>query len=258
MKMSILRQHLIIREAVRMILERGDMNERQERGIIDSINKIASPKNPVTVKSSGVSIENVVKASKMSGESSLGKEPYTDVQLTLADGTVLNVSAKGSTAPSLGGGGLLALDMLVPDLIHRFLDAALKALKQQVKPGQFNAPDVYGMIPAADVIKILRGNEEMGGPIDYMYQGPMDVSAKYTGKSIVELNGGFTPIAQYAKTHKLFLRARKRREDQPFDPKSVDGKGMPSLFGKSPTKGDTNRRIVITDKVPSTGITVKF
>lgn len=247
----------LLRNYLQLVIEGGASAERQEQGIIQAINKIASPKKPITVTAGGVSIDGVVGASKMSGLSSLGQEPYTDVVFMLKGGGTVNISAKGSSAPSLAGGGLVALQVLVPDIIERFLIKARAALAQSYKNGEMGAPDVFGKITGKDARKILRGNEEMGGPIDYMYQGPMDVKATI-GKNEVTLDGALTPIAAYAKSHDLYLRARKRRIDQPVDLKSVDANGYPLLFGKSPSRGDSGRRIVIADRPSGNAILVEI
>ena len=252
-----------IRHLVRSILsEAGVAAERQEYGLIDSINGLASSERPIEVKSAGETIPNVVAASKVAGMNSLGKEPYTDVQLHLLDGTTLNISAKGSSAPSLAGGGLVALNHMLPNLVADFLNTAVdELLAQGYKKGDVGVPDVYGQISSGDAIMILAGDKAMGGPIDYMYQGPMDVIAEYCdidGECSVTVNGAFTSIEDYAASHVLYLRARKRRNDQPFDPGLTDRAGLPSIFGRSPSKGDSNRRIVITDKVPSGAIVVSI
>ena len=46
--------------------------------------------------------------------------------------------------------------------------------------------------------------------------------------------------------------------DQPFDSKSRDSSGQPLILGKSPSAGDTGRRIVIVPRPPSNAITVEF
>ena len=237
----------LLKEYSRLLIEGGATAERQEMGIIDAIKSIASPKSPITVITSGASIKNVIDAGKKHGLNDLGQEPYTDVVLTLTGGKEVNVSAKGTSAPSLAGGGLVALQTLVPDLIERFLMKAQEALSAQYDEGDVGAPDVFGKITGKDVLKILRGNEEMGGPIDYMYQGPMDVETEFGPKSVT-FNGVLTPIAEYAKSHELYLRARKRRIDQPVDLTSLDANGLPLLFGRSPSRGDSGRRIVVASR----------
>ena len=266
-----IRERLVIREAqkitlvrewVRLMLEAGEAAERQERGLIDAINSLASPEKPIEVRNKGETLVGVVGASKKEGMNALGKEPYTDVLIHLADGTTLNISAKGDAAPSLAGGGLTALNKILPTIVKDFLTLGVEELVSQGhQDGDTGVPDVYGRITGDNALAILRGNEEMGGPIDYMYQGPMDVTASacdVDGQCYVEVSGAFTGIDEYAQTHALHLRARKRRNDQPFAPSATDRAGLPAVFGKSPSKGDSNRRIVITDKVPGNAIVVEI
>tara|TARA_R110000796_G_scaffold252094_1_gene385119 strand:+ start:1417 stop:2181 length:765 start_codon:yes stop_codon:yes gene_type:complete len=254
----------MIREYIRRVLlnEAGEKSERQETGLVNAINAIASPEKPVTLVTARATINDVVNAEKVGGLSKLGKEPYTDIALTLSDGTTLNVSAKGQAAPSLGGGGLTAMQYSHPETINQFLQKALQRLQDEgFSAGDSGAPDVYGEISDSVALSLLRGTEQMGGPIDYMYQGPMDVASEYCdtdGLCTLKLNGSFSKVEDYSKDHKLYLRARKRRIDQPFDPSGTDRSGLPSLFGKSPSKGDRHRRLVVTDKVPAGAITVKI
>lgn len=249
----------LLKEYLQLFIEGGATAERQEKGIIDAVNKIASIKNPITVMSSGSSIDGVIGANKMSNLSALGKEAYTDVQFILINGETVNISAKGPTAPSLAGGGLLALQLLIPDIMKRFLLSAKDALAKAYKNGAMGAPDIFGMIPYEEALSVLRGNEDMGGPIDYMYQGPMDVKVIQGGPpKSVTLNGAFTSIEVYAKSHKLYIRARKRRIDQPVDLTGEDANGLPLLFGKSPTKGDSGRRIVVSEKPPRNALIVNI
>lgn len=251
---------VLLREIVKelLIIEAGTAAERQERGVIEAINMYASKKNPVTVSTQGATIRGVIQASKFPGLSKLGKEPYTDIVLHCTGNKSYNISAKGETAPSLAGGGLVALNILAPDLISTFLKKARKELMKKYSAGDQGLPDVFGKIPADMVEMILAGNEDMGGPIHYMYQGPMDVEASWKNDKEVMLNGVLTPIEEYAKTHDLYLRARKRRIDQPFDPAGADAAGLPLIFGKSPTRGDIGRRIVISDKPSANSILIKI
>lgn len=256
MKKSIKNYEKLLQEA--LLLEAGARFERQERGIRNAINKIASKDNPITVVTSNDSIKGVIGAIKVEGLNELGKEPYADMQFLLSSGKRINISAKGSSTPSIAGGGLAGLSILVPNLINKFLNRTKDELEKKYKLGDEGLPDVFAKIPTKDSIKILKGVTAMGGPIDYMYQGPMDVVAEYPNKKQVVLNGELTNIEDYAKNHPLFLKARKRRVDQPFDPISLDASGNPLIFGKSPEFGDAGRRIVITDKITSTGIVIKL
>ncbi len=51
---------------------------------------------------------------------------YTDIILNKADGKKVNISAKGTSAPSIAGGGLSGAKILLGKLIPNFLEAAEK------------------------------------------------------------------------------------------------------------------------------------
>jgi hypothetical protein len=240
----------------------GQSAERQEAGLIKAINDAVSKNknNPVTVIAGKIMLEGVIGAEKFSGRQAGGSEPYTDVILMTYDKKQINLSCKGPSAPSLAGGGLKGLELAVPGLTEKFLKEAFNALTttKKLKPGD-KVPDVFGEITGVSKTKIVVGNKLMGGPIDYMYIGPMDVSSNYDEKNnkLNLLRAEFHESNNYAETHKLFFRLRARREDQRFDPLAKDSKGIPKIYGKSPSKGDSAGRIVVTDKVSSGGVIVK-
>ena len=150
----------------------GASAERQENTFVDSINN-AVKKNPagIKVKAGSQTISGVIKAEKFTGRQISGSEPYIDVNLHLADGkTTVGISMKGNTAPSLAGGGLKGINLAVPGLANKFMKAVLEHLKKKIKPGD-KVPDCYGKISDQHKVKIVVGNTDMGGPIDYMYIG---------------------------------------------------------------------------------------
>ena len=95
----------------------------------------------------------------------------------------------------------------------------------------------------------------MGGPIHYMYIGPMDVTFSQFGSN-VKVNGKLFEAKKYAKDNDLYLRLRKRRNDQPLVLSEKDSKGLPLILGKSPSRGDKGRRIVTVKKPPLNAIVV--
>lgn len=240
------------------IVEGGREAERQEQGFVTTIKKYAK-QGPISVNQ----IKNVIDANKKSGLNDLNTEPYTDVVLTLKDGTTINVSLKGgssegvSAAPSIGGGGLTGLQSLIPDIISRFLNKANTWYKRKGYKRGDAIPDVYGKMSDDDVDLVLRGNATMGGPVDFMYVGPMDVKGKFNN-GILKLNGVLTDTTTYAKNHTLYFRIRKRREDQTYEPDLKDKEGNPLILGKSPSRGDSGRRIVLVDRVPASANIVKI
>lgn len=238
----------------------GESAERQERGVITAINGCVKLNNnkPIIVsgeKNIKTEIKSVTRAEKFNGRSESGSEPYTDLMIY---GTkTYNISNKGEAAPSLAGGGLSGIEFILPGLVESFLIQGVKEYKKKRIRENEVVPELYGKVAVSDVKLILKGNKKMGGPIDFMYIGPMDVTRKFeNGKCI--LNGGFYTLEQYiAKIGgSLYLRARKRREDQPFVGDAIlDKAGLPAIYGKSPSRGDSGRRIVVIDKAPSTALT---
>lgn len=236
----------------------GAAAERQENGVVEAVKKAVkkNKNNPITVDAGGVKITNVDNAKKYTGRQASGSEPYTDVIFEKKNGKDVNLSLKGEAAPSLAGGGMRGLEAIVPGIAGRFMKAALDALLEQGLKAGDKVPDVYGKIGTKTKEKIVVGTTAMGGPIDYMYIGPMTVVADYNEKkNILTLNGKLTESKEYAKSHELYFRLRARREDQRFDPDAQQG-GIPKIYGKSPSRGDSAGRIVVTDSVPSTAVIV--
>ena len=238
----------------------GAAAERQETAVVKAINDAVKKNNkqPITVVAGGTKISSVTSATKFAGRQSSGSEPYTDVVLMTKIGKKVNLSLKGTSAPSLAGGGLRGLEAIVPGIAGRFMKTAYNHLiKMGLKDGD-KVPDVYGKIDDATKEKVVVGTPAMGGPINYMYIGPMDVKSTYdANKNILTLNGTLTEAKKYAKEHELYFRLRARREDQRFDTKAMS-LGIPKIYGKSPSKGDSAGRIVVTDSVPKTGVVVKL
>lgn len=239
----------------------GASSERQENGLIKAINDAvkANKNNAVTVIFENMTLSGVTKAEKFGGRQAGGSEPYTDVVLYRGTKT-LNLSCKGESAPSLAGGGLKGLELAVPGIAKKFMMKAFEHLKtkKKLKIGD-KVPDVYGKISKQDKLKIVVGNKAMGGPIDYMYIGPMDVTKQYdSAKNRLKISGSMYEAESYANSKELYFRLRARREDQRFDPTAKDSVGTPKIYGKSPSKGDSAGRIVVTDDTPASAVMVNL
>lgn len=241
----------------------GKSSERQETGLKDAINNAVKKNkgNPVTVVFDNIVMPGIIKADKFRGRQAGGSEPYTDIQLFQRGKTKpINLSCKGESAPSLAGGGLKGLELILPGIARKFMVKAFDHLKnkKKLRVGD-KVPDVYGKISRQDRLKIVVGNEAVGGPIDYMYIGPMDVTKQYDeSKNRLKVSGSLFETEAYAKSKDLFFRLRARREDQRFDPAAKDSMGVPKIYGKSPSKGDSAGRIVVVDSTPISAVTVNL
>jgi hypothetical protein len=242
----------------------GEAAERQENGIVKAVSDAVKKNkgNPITVVAGKTKISSVTSARKATHlRQQGGSEPYIDVLLGIHGEDEIGLSCKGKSAPSLAGGGLSGLELAVPGIAKKFMTSAFNHLSKKLKlqPGD-KVPDVYGKIGSADKVKIVVGNKKMGGPIDYMFVGTMDVRATYD-QAKNELTFGdteITPAKKYAEVHELYFRLRARREDQRFDPTSKDKDGSPKIYGKSPSRGDSAGRIVVQDKTPSNAVIVNI
>ena len=228
--------------------EAGASAERQENGFVDAVNNSVkiNDNKPITLKTKDAIIKGVIKAEKYSGRQSSGSEPYTDVQLFTSKG-VLNLSMKGPSAPSLAGGGLRGVEAIIPGIGARFFRTAYdNHLKNGLKFGD-KVPDTYAKLNDTDKKLLVIGNAAMGGPIHYMYIGPMEVGFKFKDGTLT-VNGSAIDAKKYSDDHELYFRLRARRVDQTFDPEASDKAGVPKIYGKSPSKGDSAGRLVVTDK----------
>ena len=235
----------------------GTGAERQETGFVNAINS-AVKKNKgkgIRVHTPGRSLTNIIRAEKFSGRSAAGTEPYTDVVLHSQGGRRWNISMKGESAPSLAGGGLEGLELIVPGIGRRFIRSACSAyIRAGYKRGA-DLPDAYATVPTNLKTKIVVGTSAMGGPIHYMYQGPMDVVSRYDARSsILTVNGKLTPSNQFASQYKLIFRLRRRRSDRKFllenDRGGKDKRGLPMI-----TQG---RRIMVVDSIPRVAFKVRI
>jgi len=235
----------------------GMGTERQETGLINIINELALANDKMVIKTLGNL--KIKSAEKNEGLSSIGKEPYIDIMIHTRDKKTLGISAKGTQAPSLAGGGIGGLKVVVPDLLPKLyatitnhMQKTMK-LKQKEKVTFATVPDIFVEIPDKYVRPILEGIPKMGGPITHMYIGPMEVTGELRNDTLT-LNGSFFSIEEYMrKIPKFFFKMRKR--DIRFERSgfmSIEynektGDGFPKLF-KGATNGKNLSRLVIVDE----------
>lgn len=240
-----------------------DASERQERGVIEAF-RDAIKKNGYA-KVDNIK-GNIIYAEKKPGLSSINKEPYIDVVIRTDDDKEYGASLKGTSAPTLAGGGLAGITLIVPDLITNTYDRVQKYMKSELNLSHgavVNAelvPNIYVKIPNEDLMKILKGTEEMGGPVTHMYIGPMDVSYKISKDKTITFNNGqgqFYTLQQYKKKVKNFyFRLRKRdihssgKTQIEYKAKNTEGQTM---LLRQPNNGKNNVRLVVVseDDLPS-------
>lgn len=233
-------------------------SERQEHGLVNAINAIPGVK---TIKgTNGLEINGVQSASKVEGSNGLGKEPYADVILKVK-GADLKVSAKGGSAPTLASGGLTGMSAMAAEnselreWLTDFYEDAYLFYKDRVEDNDLEGvnltgnkliPDVSRKIPESLLKGIVRGIPIMGGPIDYYYQGAMDVSFEIEGNTLHLKNGKFITVDEFIEEHggTLYIHLRKRDGDFIFTDEMQDLRGVivRKIF-KKPTTGGAQGRL---------------
>lgn len=245
-------------------------SERQERGLVDGIMSSQNIGKKVYVSSLGsnINIVNAVKNDiKEAGNAYIphtkaGKEPYTDVILTVKENTKMKqfrVSMKGDSAPSLAGGGLSGLMDIDANMTKSIWNKAINYIKKQgFKQGDVikasEIPDLSVKIPDDLVKKVIVGTPEIGGPITHMYIGPMDVISRYNKASgELSVNGKFYTVEEYMqKIPHFYIVIRKRDIDESgkiqidIEGETTNAEGLPVLF-KSPKNGKNNARVIVTN-----------
>lgn len=234
-----------------------DSSERQEMGLIEAIKTF--PNKPFTlVGANGEKIENVTGARKMPNPPE--GEAYTDVVVETTQGDV-NLSAKGTSSPSIAGGGLKMASNLGPEVeefIQDFYEDAYDYYKDifdansdltydtnLYKTNFFK--DVSRAVPQNIMRTILVGIERFGGPVDGYYIGPMTVESEIKGDELI-LNGDIISVDKFLKDYPtIYAHIKKRSGDYyftdrtkpiPANPDIV----VPIIFAKSPTGGQAQSR----------------
>ena len=132
------------------------------------------------------------------------------------------------------------------------------AVAAQAQAAGTSVPDMFFKIGANAVRLLFAGTTAMGGPVHYVYKGPMGVKVEWNEKeeSLSFVDTQLYDIDEFVKAHPdVYLRVRKRRADQPFRPnlKHPNG-GYDAIFGTGIFSRESYARIVVAPKASSKGI----
>jgi hypothetical protein len=225
--------------------------ERQEQSLITEITKgIKKNKGKsITLRTSRKCLKKVTSIKKADYSHYAGKEPYVDLVIQSGKKKI-NISAKGLDAHSIAGGGISGL-MSMPDVNKEIVYAVHTAhdifdrYYRHIDGKPVNSrcmPELYYRIPNEHILTILKGTPAMGGMVDYMYVGPMQVTSSYHFGELT-VDGCLISIEKYAKSvENLFLRIRRRTSLHVLDLKAYDKEGLPGIFSYP---GEGYRRITV-------------
>lgn len=240
----------------------GAVAERQEHGLITTVREAcARAGQPITVIAGNTILYHVTTAEKYLGRAFSGHEPLTDVVIRTAahlqysvypvQGRPYALSMKGESAPSLAGGGLTGIEAMVPGLANTFLNNIHSFCEWMFQPGCV-LPNFYARVSDAHKTLIVRGTSAVGGPIDFVYIGPMDVQGVYEPRTaVLVLNGTLIRAEAFATERELYFRYRPRRHDMRWAPDERDDNGVPRIWGRSEYRQkEVGGRLLVTDDVP--------
>jgi len=239
--------------------------ERREHGIIDAINAVPGVK---TLKgTNNVEINGVQTAVKVDGLNEFGSEPYADVILKVK-GQDIKLSAKGNEAPTLAGGGVKGMTAMgitnsaIREWLTDFYEDAYQFYQDRVEANNLDGvnlagnkliPDVSRKIPKELIKPIIQGTVLMGGPIDYYYQGDMEVKFEVEGNTVHFKNGKFIPIDTFIQEHggRLYTHIRKRDGDffLTNSQQDINGTILRRIFTKKEGSNSTQSRFGTLDKI---------
>jgi len=239
-----------------------DTSERQEHGLINIINANAGAK---------ISQMDIIAKSAHSygGMNSMGKEQYIDIFITDSDGKDHGISMKGMTSITIGGGGTAGIVSMFPDLITKVYNRIEDYLKVDMELEDDDIvphtaiPDLYLSIPENYVIELMKGNEEMGGPIEWIYVGPSDVKGEVVDNEL-NLNGKFYSVENFIEemggADQFYFRMRKR--DAEGEHTQIDyvttGKFELPILMKNEVNDRRNWRLLMTKGRPKNSIVLDF
>ena len=234
---------------------KADTSERQEHGLVNVVNASAG----AVIQQMGITVKS---ARSLGGMNSLGKEPYIDIYITDTDGKEHGISMKASSSMTIGGGGTAGVYSMFPKLIQRCYDKVEQYLvdmgleDQDVVP-HGAIPNLFFRIPEKYVYELMKGNEAMGGPIDWIYVGPSDVTGEVVAGEL-NLNGQFYSVEDFVKktggADQFFFRVRKRDLDgemTEIDFTDVDRKYKLPILMTNQSNKKRNWRLLMTNKGPT-------
>jgi len=238
----------------------GKPNERQEKAFCSAISKLCGEHGPIRLSAGMHSIEQVIGARKVQERTTFGHENYADVIVEQEGGKELRMQLKNVRSPSYGGGGSAGVETSLPGLGDLFLKKAHAYLVKQIKaqPGD-NIPRLYMPLSPAQQLVLLRGTPQIGGPIDYILSGPMDLSHKAYKNHLVFYNSALMTIEEYSSLVQLFLVYRRYSSDQMFDPKLYGNRMVPKIYGegKVGVKILTGGRLILEQEIPKEGYIIR-
>lgn len=219
------------------------------KAVIDAVS--ANKRAPITVSSGAQLLPNVVGMKKYSGGQASAGKAHTDLILLRKNTKDVKIALRSGNISDLVPDAR-TIDIIVPGLVAKFMREAQKAIKSQGYKDGDSIPAVYGKVDDKNKMKLIVGSSATGGPVDYIYAG--SVQSSYDAKgNLLTLYGNMMDPKSYAKNVPLYIALLPGKSDQTYSPDALAA-GMPRIYGNSPTGGEVDNRIFLTEQTSPSSI----
>lgn len=171
----------------------------------DSVNNgIRTNKNdPITVSMGNKSFHSIKRARQYRGRQFGSSKLYTDIILD-TNSRSIRIALKEDVIKETNIDKKV-IDLIIPGIADRFIRAIGNKVKHmKLKEDELLPSVVYAKIPSFYSNKLIEGIQSVGGPIDYVYEGP--TKAKYDkDTNMVVFEGIVSEINEYSKRKVLYL-----------------------------------------------------
>jgi hypothetical protein len=167
-------------------------------------NAIRSNKNiPVTVSMQNESFTNINRARQYKGRQFGSSKLYTDIILD-RNGRSVRIALKEDVIKEVYITKKV-IDLIVPGLADKFIRAvALKVRSLGLSDDDTIPNTINGRINSSSKKKLITGNQSMGGPIDFVYEG--SIQSEYDEESqTINFSGSVIDSDTYSKNKEIYL-----------------------------------------------------
>lgn len=229
-----------------------DKNERALiKAVLDAVSD--NKRSPVTLSAGAQLITNVIGMKKYSGGQASTGRAHTDLIILRKNTKDINIALRSGNISELVPDAR-TIDIMVPGLVAKFMREAQKAIKAQGYKEGDPVPAVYGKISGKNKLKLIAGTSATGGPIEFVYVG--SAGGQYDPKgNILTLFGNLVDPVTYSKNVPLYIALLPAKDDQTYAPDALAA-GMPRIYGRSPTAGEVDNRIFLTEQTTPSSIVV--
>ena len=226
--------------------------DKVERDLANTIttNVKNSPNRRINIQTANEMLPDVIGARKMPNQNALGADSFTDVMIQLAGGRSIKINTKGTIAPMQVHSNARVIFGAAPALTKKFLYAVMTTLKgmglrdNSLLPNAM--PGLYAELRGEHNRKIVMGTPQVGGPIDYMFEGS-PFGDYDSDTNTLTLQANLTSARSLAKTTNYYINMAPPTPGSRCMFNKNDNFGMPMVYNNG------GRQLSVVDRsyIPS-------